>query len=99
MLSTQPNVLRRAALHLTLTPWERAGIKLGESVLIAALVATLPVLITQVQTGHIDWMAVWPIFLAALLTALLKLLTAWNEPPLPGQVSAAPASQVDAPAN
>jgi hypothetical protein len=91
------NLLRRARAHATLTPAERALLRLGEGLLCAGLVAALPVVAEALARQSVDWSAVGRAALAAAATAILlalnKYLNAHSDPPLTeGQASSATAS-------
>lgn len=91
------NLLRRARAHATLTPGERALLRLGEGLLCAGLVAALPVVAEALARQSVDWSAVGRAALAAAATAILlalnKYLNAHSDPPLTeGAASSATAS-------
>lgn len=80
------SLLRRAAAYATLTPGERALLRLGEGLLCAGLVAALPVLADALAQQAVNWSDVGRAALAAAVTAMLlalnKYLRAHGDPPL-----------------
>lgn len=82
------SLLRRAAAYATLTPGERALLRLGEGLLCAGAVAALPVLADALAQQSVNWSDVGRAALAAAATAMLlalnKYLRAHSDPPLTG---------------
>lgn len=81
------NLLKSAAAGLNLNPAQRALLKLGEALLIAALVAALPVVADALSThAGIDWASTLHNTLllgaAAVATALVKYCKAQGDSPL-----------------
>jgi hypothetical protein len=80
------NLLARARAYQTLTPAERAALKLAEGLLCAALVAALPIVAQALAHGPINWTDVLRTALAAasvaVLLALAKYAKAHGDPTL-----------------
>lgn len=96
-----PNLLTRARAYASLTPGERALLKLLEGLACAALVASLPIVSTALATGAVNWPDVARTALAAsgvaILLALAKYAKAHGDPAL-GDALTQAATSVDAPA-
>jgi len=77
---------RRAACHQSLTPGERAALRLIEGLICAALVAALPVVADALGSASINWGDVGRAALAAacvaVLLALAKYAKAHGDPEL-----------------
>jgi hypothetical protein len=77
---------RRARAYATLTPGERALLRLAEGLLCAGLVAALPVIADALGRQPINWSDLGRAALAAATTAALlalnKYLRAHGDPPL-----------------
>ena len=87
----------RARAYATLTPGERALLRLMEGLLCAGVVAALPVIAEALSQQPVNWSALGRAALAAATTAILlalsKYLRAHGDPPIttPGApVDAAP---------
>lgn len=82
------SVWRRALAYASLTPAERALLRLGEGLLCAGLVAALPVIAEALGQQSVNWSDVGRVALAAGATAILlalnKYLHAHSDPPLTG---------------
>ncbi|MEO7001903.1 MAG: hypothetical protein ABI068_08755 [Ktedonobacterales bacterium] len=81
-------LMQRARAYTTLTPGERALLRLIEGLLATALVAALPMLADALARQSVNWDNVGRAALAAgataALLALSKYLKAQGDPPLPG---------------
>ncbi len=85
-MRTLPNLIQRARAGATLTPAERALLRLAEGLLCAGLVAAAPVLAQALSQQGVNWGDVARAALAAAATAILLALTkyarAQGDPPL-----------------
>jgi hypothetical protein len=94
------NLLTRARAYASLTPAERAILKLLEGLACAALVAALPIVSTALATGSVNWPDVARTALAAsavaLLLALAKYAKAHGDPTL-GDALTTAATSINAP--
>lgn len=81
------NLWRRALAHASLTPGERALLRLAEGLFCAGLVAALPVVAEALGQQSVNWSDVGRAALAAAATAALlalnKYVRAHGEPALP----------------
>jgi hypothetical protein len=88
MMTTTRNLFARAAQRQTLTPAERALLRLVEGLAATALVAALPIVAQALSDGAMDWGNVARTALAAaavaVLLALVKYAKAFGDPPLEG---------------
>lgn len=86
MMNTTKNLFVRAAQRQTLTPAERALLRLFEGLVATALVAALPIVAQALAEGTLDWGNVARTALAAaavaVLLALVKYARAFGDPPL-----------------
>jgi hypothetical protein len=77
---------RRASAYATLTPGERALLRLAEGLLCAGLVAALPVIADALSHQPVNWGDLGRAALAAAATAMLlalnKYLRAHGDPPI-----------------
>lgn len=77
---------RRARAYATLTPGERALLRLAEGLLCAGLVAALPMIADALGRQPINWSDLGRAALAAAATAMLlalnKYVRAHGDPPL-----------------
>ena len=93
MMNTTRNLFARAAQRQTLTPAERALLRLAEGLTATALVAALPIVAQALSDGTLDWGNVARTALAAaavaVLLALGKYARAFGDPPLEGAGDAA----------
>lgn len=82
-------LLTRARNNVSLTPAERALLKLVERMVCTALVAALPIVADALGHGSVNWADVGRAALAAgataALLALIKYCKAYGDPPLPTQ--------------
>ncbi len=82
------NLFARAAQRETLTPAERALLRLAEGLAATALVAALPIVAQALSDGALDWGNVARTALAAaavaVLLALVKYARGFGAPPLGG---------------
>lgn len=82
------NLFVRAAQRQTLTPAERALLRLVEGLAATALVAALPIMAQALSQGALNWGDVARTALAAaavaVLLALVKYARAFGDPPLDG---------------
>jgi hypothetical protein len=69
------NIFARARAYASLTPAERALLKLIEGLICAALVAALPIVADALSHGGVDWPAILRAALAAASVAILMALT------------------------
>lgn len=69
------NIFARARAYASLTPAERALLKLVEGLICAALVAALPIVAEALGRGGVDWPAIVRAALAAASVAILMALT------------------------
>ena len=69
------NIFARARAYASLTPAERALLKLIEGLICAALVAALPIVAEALSRGGVDWPAIMRAALAAASVAVLMALT------------------------
>ena len=95
-------VFQRAAQNLSLTPSERALLKLIKGILAAGAVAALGVLMPLIASGHVVWspsitQAVIGAAASAMFLAVDKLFTAKADAPIPQHQQAAPTAPVAAP--
>lgn len=81
------NLWRRALAHATLTPGERALLRLAEGLFCAGLVAALPIIAEALGQQSVNWSDVGRAALAAAATAALlalnKYVRAHSDPALP----------------
>ncbi|HEY7093180.1 MAG TPA: hypothetical protein VH393_08380 [Ktedonobacterales bacterium] len=93
MMNTTRDLFVRAAQRQTLTPAERALLRLAEGLAATALVAALPIVAQALSDGTLDWGNVARTALAAaavaVLLALVKYARAFGDPPLEGAGSVA----------
>ncbi|HEX8733185.1 MAG TPA: hypothetical protein VF725_14125, partial [Ktedonobacterales bacterium] len=68
------SLLRRARVYATLTPGERALLRLGEGLLCAGAVAALPIVADALAQQSVNWSDVGRAALAAAATAMLLAL-------------------------
>lgn len=77
---------RRALAYTTLTPGERALLRLGEGLFCAGVVAALPIVADALGQQTVNWSDVWRAALAAAVTAMLlavnKYVRAHGDPPI-----------------
>ena len=82
-------LLTRARNNVSLTPAERALLKLVEGLVCTALVAALPIVADALGHGAVNWADAGRAALAAgataALLALIKYFKAYGDPPLPSQ--------------
>jgi hypothetical protein len=87
-MNTTKNLFARAAQRESLTPAERALLRLAEGLAATALVAALPIVAQALSDGALDWGSVARTALAAsavaVLLALVKYARAFGDPPLDG---------------
>ena len=80
------NVFAQARNNFNLAPRQRAFLKLGEGVIVAGIVAALPIISQALAAQSIDWSLVLrtaaATFSVAVLLAITKYLKAQNDPPL-----------------
>ncbi|HUY75805.1 MAG TPA: hypothetical protein VMV29_03480 [Ktedonobacterales bacterium] len=80
------DIMQRAQAYGTLTPGERAALRLIEGLAFAALVAALPIVADALSRQGVNWGDVGRAALAAGVTAALlalsKYLRAQGDPPL-----------------
>jgi len=69
------NIFARARAYASLTPAERALLKLIEGLICAALVAALPIVAEALSRGGVDWPVIARAALAAASVAVLMALT------------------------
>ena len=85
-MNTIRNIYNRARQRQSLTPGERAFLKLLQGLLCAALVATLPAIAAAFGNTNVSWSDVLRTALAAgavaVLLTLAKYLTAQGDPAL-----------------
>ena len=90
------NIFARARAYASLTPAERALLKLIEGLICAALVAALPIVAEALGRGSVDWSAIPRAALAAASVAILMALTkyarAQADPELASALASAGAS-------
>lgn len=95
------SLFRRARAYSSLTPAERALLKLLEGLACVALVAALPIVASALSHGAVNWPDVARAALAAaavaVLLALAKYAKAHGDPAL-GDVLALAVSSIGAPA-
>ncbi len=88
----------RARAYATLTPAERALLRLVEGLLCAGVVAALPVIAEALSQQPVNWSGLGRAALAAAATAMLlalsKYLRAYGDPPV-----GAPSAPADAAAD
>jgi hypothetical protein len=88
MMYPTRNLFARAAQRQTLTPAERALLRLVEGLACTTLVAALPILAQALAAGALNWGDVARTALAAaavaVLLALVKYAKAFGDPPLDG---------------
>ncbi|HST89879.1 MAG TPA: hypothetical protein VLJ14_16015 [Ktedonobacterales bacterium] len=72
---TTSNIFARARAYASLTPAERALLKLIEGLICAALVAALPIVAEALSRGGVDWSSIMRAALAAASVAILMALT------------------------
>lgn len=81
------NLWRRALSHASLTPGERALLRLAEGLICAGLVAALPIVAEALGQQSVNWSDVGRAALAAAATAALlalnKYVRAHGDPALP----------------
>ncbi|HET9111495.1 MAG TPA: hypothetical protein VFN78_11770 [Ktedonobacterales bacterium] len=81
-----PSLWSRARAYATLTPGERALLRLVEGLLCAGVVAALPVIAEALGQLPVNWSALGRAALAAAATAILlalsKYLRAQGDPPI-----------------
>ena len=81
------NLLQKSNAHLNLTPGERALLKLGESFILAGLVAALPLVTDALSRQNVNWNTEVPIIVSAFSVAVIAALTKYvrehADPPLP----------------
>ena len=92
------NLFARAAQRQTLTPAERALLRLAEGLAATALVAALPIVAQALSDGTMDWGNVVRTALAAaavaVLLALVKYARAFGDPPMEGGVADSGAAEL-----
>lgn len=90
-MNTTRNLFARAAQRETLTPAERALLRLGEGLAATALVAALPIVAQALSQGGVNFGDVARTALAAaavaVLLALVKYARAFGDPPMEGGVA------------
>lgn len=95
-MRTQLSIWRRARAYATLTPGERALLRLVEGLFCAGLVAALPILADALSQQSVNWSAVGRTALAAATTAILlalnKYLSARSDPPAPSDAAPRPSA-------
>ncbi len=84
------SLLRRARAYASLTPGERALLKLLEGLACAALVAALPTISTALATGSVNWAGVARTALAASTVAVLLALAKYAKAHADPALGAAP---------
>lgn len=95
-MKTTQSLWRRASAYATLTPSERALLRLVEGLLCAGLVAAAPLIADALSQQAVNWGAVGRAALAAAATAMLlalnKYLRAHGDPPITTGTDAAHAN-------
>lgn len=87
-------ILRKARDYANLAPWERALLRIIETLLIGAVIAGLVAALPLLSSGdpaHINWTLVGQTALTAALMALYqgvsKYLKSFGDPPLPSSTT------------